>query len=208
MKKLTFTLLCFTCLFSLQAQLLYGLNTDVGGPGALFSFDVGTNAFNRLKEFGGIDGEQPFGSLVQAKDGKLYGMTGRGGKNYAGVIFSFDVKTNTYSRLKDFGNGGGERPFGNLVEANNGKFYGMTIFGGPSDASVLFSFDPTTKEYVIYEDFLGGFPYGSLIQANDGKLYGMTTSGGGSGDIFSFDPVNSKQTRSGLINGRRILAGS
>ena len=42
------------------------------------------------------------GSLIQASDGKLYGMTSHGGSNGYGVIFSFDPSTSTYTKLKDF----------------------------------------------------------------------------------------------------------
>ena len=37
-----------------------------------------------------INGSSPYGSLLEADDGKLYGMTSRGGSNNLGVLFFFD----------------------------------------------------------------------------------------------------------------------
>ena len=61
---------------------------------------------------------------------KLYGMTGRGGSNDAGVIFSFDPAASTYTKLMDFDYANGRYPYGSLVQASDGKLYGMTSEGG------------------------------------------------------------------------------
>ncbi len=39
---------------------------------------------------------------MQASDGKLYGMTNTGGTDNRGVIFSFDLSTSGFTKLKDF----------------------------------------------------------------------------------------------------------
>ena len=54
-----------------------------------------------------------------------------------GVIFSFDPSSSTYTRLKDLGGTNGTHPHGNLIQASNGKLYGMTNTGGTSDAGVI-----------------------------------------------------------------------
>ena len=43
-----------------------------------------------MYDFDGSNGSKPYGKLLQASDGKLYGMTYQGGSNNVGVIFSFD----------------------------------------------------------------------------------------------------------------------
>ncbi|MEO8765349.1 MAG: choice-of-anchor tandem repeat GloVer-containing protein, partial [Ginsengibacter sp.] len=176
---------------------LYGMTTRGGsnGYGTIFSFDPLSGTYTKLMDFNNTDGAGPLGSLIQAKDEKLYGMTHDGGGSNAGVIFSFDPSSGTYVTLMDFNNSNGARPSGNLMQAGDGKLYGMTTLGGTNGSGVIFSFDPSTSAYVKLIDFNpdnGGNPSGSLIQANNGKLYGMTNQAGNLfGVIFSFDPASS-----------------
>ena len=63
---------------------------------------------------------------MQASNGKLYGLAGFGGTYNLGVLFEYDLTTSTYSNLVDFDLpilGGG--PHGKLIEAPNGKLYGL-----------------------------------------------------------------------------------
>ena len=71
-----------------------------------------------------MDGDSPSGSLIQASDGKLYGMTEIGGANALGVLFQYDPATAGYTKKIDFGVAA--NPFGSLVQATDGKLYGMT----------------------------------------------------------------------------------
>jgi uncharacterized repeat protein (TIGR03803 family) len=189
----------------------YGYENDNNGYGVIFSFDPSSSTYTKLKDFNGSNGRNPSGSLMEASDGKLYGMTSQGGSygyendnNGYGVIFSFDPSTSTYTKLKDFDGTNGSNPSGSLIEASDGKLYGMTTFGGSNNLGVIFSFDPSSSTYTKLKDFYGADgdnPYGNLIQATDGKLYGMTVYGGsvgglfGYGVIFSFDPSSSTYTK-------------
>lgn len=178
---------------------LYGMGFYGGGlgpesGGTIFSFDPLTNTHTKLYTFTYPGGTFPHGSLIQAADGKLYGMTFRGGANDAGTIFSFDPLANTHTKLYDLDNASGSRPYGSLVQAGNGMLYGMTSEGGSANVGTVFSFDPLTNTLTKLYDFdhaHGAYPYGSLIHAGDGQLYGMTQGGGTSdhGTIFSFDPL-------------------
>ena len=188
--------------------------TNVGGTsgkGVIFSFDPSSSTYSKLVDFKGDNGAHPSGSLLQASDGKLYGMTTCGGivapngPDGYGVIFSFDPSTSTYAKLKDFDYTDGIHPYGSFIQANDGKLYGMTSAGGNSGVGTIFSFDPASSTYEKLMDFSypnGFLAYGSFIQASDGKLYGMTFLGGiapddeasGSGNIFSFDPSSSTYT--------------
>jgi len=141
------------------------------------------------------DGSHPMGSLVQAVNGKLYGMTSEGGANNDGVLFEFDPVSGTYTKKVEFnGNGNGSYPYGDLMEADNGKFYGLTYLGGKFNNGVLFEYDVLTSTYTKKIDFngsiTGGQPFGSLLKASNGKFYGMTVSGGANnkGVLFEFDP--------------------
>ena len=176
---------------------MYGMTAEGGANnlGVIFSFDVLSNSFTELKDFDDINGSTPIGTLIQASDGLLYGMTANGGINESGVIFSFSTQDSTYQKLRDFESGTGYYPYGTLMQATDGKLYGMTYKGGNNNAGVIFSFNMQGAIYTKLTDLdsdSGGDPFGNLIQASDGKLYGMTSGGGSQnlGVIFSFDPVN------------------
>ncbi|MEP6683170.1 MAG: choice-of-anchor tandem repeat GloVer-containing protein [Parafilimonas sp.] len=175
---------------------LYGMTAWGGskGDGVIFSYDLSTSTYTKLKDFKQADGKHPYGSLIQAADGKLYGMANKGGSNNYGVIFSYDPVTSAYTNLKEFDSKDGANPEGSLVQTADGILYGMTSFGGAGNHGVIFSFDPVTLAYTklfAFNGINGDFPEGSLMQATDNKLYGMAYDGGSNnyGVIFSFDPV-------------------
>ena len=179
---------------------LYGL-TSAGGAsfsyGTIFQFDPTTNIYTKKVNFNSTNGDGPKGSLIQATDGKLYGMTFYGGTNDLGVIFQYNPLTNTLTKKIDFSPTIGNSPAGSLIQATDGNMYGMTSVGGANNLGVLFQYNPTTNTYTKKVDFAGATngsgPVGSLIQASDGKLYGMTKLGGAnnSGIIFQYDPITS-----------------
>jgi uncharacterized repeat protein (TIGR03803 family) len=170
---------------------LYGM-TQFGGSngfGVIFSFDPSTSIYTKVKDFDSTNGGSPEGnSLVQASDGKLYGMTAGGGSSGYGVIFPFDPSTSTYTKLLDFIGDNGAIPLGSLIQASDGKLYGMTFSGGTLTGNgAMFSYDPSTS---IYKEL--GAPVnsrGSLMQASDGKLYGMFYGNDRiqGGSFFSYD---------------------
>jgi len=179
-----------------SSNTLYGMTRSGGEKalGVLFSFNPYTSVYTKLFDFDGSNGATPYGSLVLASNGKFYGMTFSGGANGSGVIFSYDLSTFTYTKLKDLNNADGAFPYGNLVQATNGKLYGITNGGGNSGSGALFSFDPLTSAYVKRVDFTGAngaYPTGSLMLAANGKLYGVTYNGGttNGGVLFSYNPA-------------------
>ncbi len=137
-----------------------------------------------LHSFGGTgDGASPYGSLVQASDGNLYGMTPAGGSNKLGTVFKVGTAGgSTYALLYSFAGGtsDGSSPAGSLIQASNGDLYGMTKNGGSNGLGTVFKITTSGTETVLQS--LGGLdganPYGGLIQASDGNFYGMTYSGG------------------------------
>lgn len=187
---------------------LYGMTQGggSGGYGTIFSFDPTPKTFTKLFDFNGTNGGTPYGSLVQAANGKLYGMTYAGGANGSGTLFSFDPTTNVQVKLVDFNTVNGAYPVCNLIQASNGKLYGMTYGGGSSNYGVIFSFDPTVNTFVKLFDFdntRGAYPFGSLNQASNGKLYGMTYGGGSNnkGVVFSYDITSALFTKLQDFNG-------
>ena len=134
------------------------------------------------------DGLLPQGSLIQASDGNLYGAMG-GGAFGAGAVMKFTL-TGTESVFYSFSGGGdglvgssdGGSPAGDLLQASDGNFYGMTTAGGAINAGTVFKITPAGTESVLHSfgSFPGDgrFPGGNLIQASDGNLYGETGQGG------------------------------
>jgi uncharacterized repeat protein (TIGR03803 family) len=182
---------------------LWGM-TYAGGQnsvGAIFkTASDGTN-YSAQFYFSTADGSHPMGSLVQAANGKLYGMTNEGGANSYGVLFEFDPVSGTYAKKVEFnGSGNGSYPDGDLIEAGNGKFYGLTYLGGQFNNGVLFEYDALTSTYTKKIDLnasvTGGQPMGSLLKAANGKLYGLTVYGGANnnGVLFEFDPTTGALT--------------
>ena len=192
--------------------LLYGIaNGGIYSYGVIFNFNPDSNAYSKLLDFNASSvGSKPYGSLMQARNGLLYGMTLWGGTQDVGVMFSFDHVTGDYYKLLDFDGSNGSRPSGSLIQSGNGLLYGLTIGGGIYNKGVLFSFNPVGNIYSVLLDFdginKGQFPAGSLLQASNGLLYGMTLGGGinNQGVIFSFNPVGnvySKLFEFDIING-------
>ncbi len=176
---------------------LYGLTSSGGafGNGVLFQFDPVTHTYTDEVDLLDPTGDTPFGSLVQASDGYLYGMNNYGGANLAGVIFRYDPVSHDYTDLYDLSDASGDFPYGNLIQGTDGKLYGMALGGGQAGEGVIFRFDPTTSALstaVDLSDEIGSFPTGSLVQASNGMMYGMTSSGGtnSAGGIFLFNPTN------------------
>jgi uncharacterized repeat protein (TIGR03803 family) len=133
--------------------------------------------------------------------GKMYGMTFGGGTSDFGVLFEFDLATNTYTKKFDFDGVNGGWPQGGFAAGNNGKLYGMTRIGGDFSAGVLFEYDPATSAFTKKFDFdgpNGASPKGgSPVLGSNGKFYGTTTEGGSfsAGVLFEYDPVTNTYTK-------------
>ncbi len=187
---------------------LYGM-TEFGGQRAMVTFSafnpttfVYADLFDFSGPSGSYNGWNPTGSLIQATDGNLYGMTQGGGVLEYGNIFSFNPTTKIFTDLVDFtGTSGsyiGAAPYGSLIQATDGNLYGMTYFGGTNDSGTIFKYDPTTTVFSNLVNFtgntgsyMGANPHGDLMQASDGNLYGMTYIGGAhdTGNIFKYNPT-------------------
>jgi uncharacterized repeat protein (TIGR03803 family) len=179
---------------------LIGMTSQGGfsNLGVLFLYHSKDSSYTKILDFNGIaNGAIPRGSLNFGNDGHLYGMTSSGGSNNMGVIFKIDTSTYQYTKLFDFdGTNSGTAPYGDLILANDGYFYGMTYQGGDFGAGVLFQFNPNNNSLVKKLDFDGNTngrnPFGSLMQASDNHLYGLTYQGGSSnlGLMFQFNISN------------------
>ena len=189
----------------------FGAAHDISGIGVLFEYDPVSNMFTSKLDFWDDTGRHPYGSLVNASNGKLYGMTFNGGADNNGVLFEWDPSTNIYLKKMDFKNEGDYFQFGSLMKSKNDKIYGIYTGGGLNNCGVLFEWDPETTEYSEKLDFNGAengsyylySPPLSIISTNylleiyNGKIFGMTPCGGSHGDgvLFEWEPTTNKYTK-------------
>ncbi|MGB0423726.1 MAG: choice-of-anchor tandem repeat GloVer-containing protein, partial [Flavobacteriales bacterium] len=180
--------------------------TRFGGiydDGVLYEYDKEFGHYRKLHDFQNVEsGKEPFGSVYQASDGKLYGATKQGGEHDHGVFFSYDLSNNTYTKLLDFlDDDYGKFPYGTPYEAQTGKLIGMTNSGGDFNQGVIYEYNIALGTFQVLLHFTsvdtGGHPRGDFIEANNGMLYGVTNDGGAAnhGVIFEYDAGNNLLTK-------------
>lgn len=152
------------------------------------------------------DGQYPVSTLVLGPDGDFYGTTQNGGIFNAlyGTIFKVSP-SGTLTTLHSFNATDGVSPYGSLLLASNGNFYGTATEGGScisaGGCGTIFTMTPSGTFTTLYNFCLqtncpdGQFPGGGLIEGSDGNIYGTTRSGGnltcavgGCGTIFKITP--------------------
>ncbi len=142
-----------------------------------------------LHSFAGTDGANPHGALIQGIDGAYYGVTAYGGDYNHGVVFRI-TSDGTETVLHSFGSGAGAQdPYGSLLLASDGNFYGLSVHGGAYGLGTVFRIAGDGSETVLHSFGAGTdgqTPFGSLIQGGDAQLYGMTTAGGDYGSGMAF----------------------
>ena len=165
----------------------YGMSGTIN-KASLFEYTIGEDSVVVRHNFVRATGNSCYGSLLEASSGLLYGMTRSGGDHNSGVLFEYKLSSSTYRVIDHFdGRGNGANPYGELLEASNGKFYAMTYGGGENSQGTLFEYNTSDDSIQVKHHFSntsGRNPQGSLIQANDGNLYGWT---GQSGTKFRYD---------------------
>ncbi len=195
---------CLDGLTEASNGLLYGFATRGGAnsDGVLFAFDPSISLYTVVFNFDqAVSGYFPMGKPVEGLNNKLYGVAESGGINGNGVLFEYNLATSTFVKLHDFNQiPSGKYPCG-VMQASNGKLYGMTRYGGTYDKGVLFEYDLSTNALTVKVHFdninKGAIPIGTLLEFEDNQLYGITTNGGSfsSGVLFHFDATNGQFTK-------------
>jgi uncharacterized repeat protein (TIGR03803 family) len=177
---------------------LYGTTQAGGAYGYGMAFELAPRAHGKWKEtvlhdFGnGSDGQNPSGSLIIDKSGRLYGTSLYGGTGHFGTVFRLAPGVNgkwTEKLLYSFTLGAdGYEPDAGLVFDPAGTLYGTAAGGGANADGVVFQLAPGSNgkwtETVLYS-FTGGadgdLPLAGVTFDAAGSLYGTTVEGGGSG---------------------------
>jgi len=184
---------------------LYGVSSHGGtlGFGTIFEYNISTSTMTTKINLDSINsGYHPYGGLMLASNGKMYGLSQFGGTQNMGLMYEYDYVSNTITKLVDFlGTSNGSFPYDELFEASNGKLYGLTYEGGTSNAGTLFEYDIATNTHTVKFNFDGGIngsnPKGKFMESSNGKLYAYTSFGGAfnKGVLFEYDFVNDIVTK-------------
>ena len=182
----------------------YGTTTagGIGIMGTLFKMTPAgalTPLHNFCTQSGCADGANPYATLVQGTDGNLYGTTARGGNSsFNGTLFKSTTDgslTTLYTFCSLSNCSDGMQPFGPLVQATVGYFYGTTTSGQGQNSGTVFKITSAGALTTLYTFCAlskcadGVNPYGGVIQAYDGNFYGTTYIGGsGQGTVFEMTP--------------------
>jgi uncharacterized repeat protein (TIGR03803 family) len=161
---------------------------------------------------GATDGVYPQGSLIfDSTTLNLVGTSADGGSNGAGVLFTYNPGTNTFTPLHEFGSlancADGAAAYEGPVQGNDGNYYGATVGGGNgcSGAGAIYKVTPAGVFTPLYQFCLGGGSctdgsnpnkFGPLVQYSDGNFYGLTAAGGAHGDgtIYRVTPAGALTT--------------
>ncbi len=167
-----------------------------GGCGTVFKVTpsgILTTLYSFCSQPNCTDGYYPSAGLVLGHDGYFYGMTTSGGAyssnncqfyGACGTIFKIS-SSGPLTTLHSFCAVGppctdGNSPFGPLVLASDGDFYGTTANGGTYSAGTVFKITSggvfTTLQSFDGSD--GNGSYAGLVQASNSNFYGTTTWGG------------------------------
>jgi len=162
-------------------------------------FDPVTGTYYDIYDFDITNGDYPMSGMVEAHNGKLYGVASSGGTSWAGVLYSIDMFTNVYTPEYSFNGTTGSTPWACPTLLNTGMLYGLTTGGGTYSNGVLYSYNIAANTYTALHHFNsadGTAPHGGLFNASNGILYGMTSAGGANshGTIFSFNPADNTFT--------------
>ncbi len=145
-----------------------------------------------LVTFDGLDGSEPYGTLIADANGDLFGVTAFGGSGFSsghnlsgyGVVFEI-VKTaggyaSTPTILADFTGSNGEYPGAGLVADANGDLFGVTENGGTYGDGTIFEIAKTAGGYAplitlaSFNGTDGKLPLSALLIDADGNLFGAT----------------------------------
>jgi uncharacterized repeat protein (TIGR03803 family) len=143
--------------------------------------------------------------LIQDTVGNLYGTGSFGGADGHGTIFKI-TSGGKLTTLHDFALADGAAPYGGVLLASDGNFYGTTSQGGDpncygGNCGTVFKMTPTGTLTTLHSfagyPSEGAQPMAGLLQATDGNFYGTTYNGGANfqgGTIFKITPGGSLTT--------------
>src|SRR5438093_969830 len=117
----------------------------------------------------------------------------------APVALAAVARAQTYEVVRSFTpTPDGASPYGGVVQATDGNFYGTTTSGGAAGHGTIYKMDAagtiTTLHSFTGAD--GDAPYAAPVQAVDGSFYGTTVRGGAAdrGTVYRLDTTGTLTT--------------
>ncbi len=169
------------------------------GYGALFEYNYSSGKTIIKKEFDSSTGFDPV-ELIQASNGKLYGINLGGGAYNYGTLYEYDVLSNSFNVLMNFDS---YTIYTNRIVEFDNKIYGCYSPLASSKTHV-WTFDLVSKNFTNYTNPFGSaienYGAGSFINTGSKKqIFGFATGDGmigstHSGTIFKFDTLNRTMT--------------
>jgi uncharacterized repeat protein (TIGR03803 family) len=141
-------------------------------------------------QFNNAQGKFIGAPVIQGSDGNLYGTASQGGASDNGSIYKLSTSGILLYLYSFPGGKYGKFPYGPLIQASDGNYYGTTNYGGNAgDYGTVFKMDQQGVVSILYNfkgSADGSRPFGGVMQATDGNLYGTTSASGtnGYGTIF------------------------
>jgi uncharacterized repeat protein (TIGR03803 family) len=129
------------------------------------------------------DGASPYGSGLIQVGGNYYGATAYGGAKNGGTVLELTpggMLTTLYTFCSQTNCTDGAIPYGGIIQATDGNFYGTTCCGGANNGGTVFKLTPggTLTTLQSFNGTQGEEPYGGLLQAGNGDFYGTAEYGG------------------------------
>ena len=190
---------------------LYGVTTSTGtnGNGTVYKLTT-SGVETTLHSFtNSTDGYNPDASLLQGKDGYLYGVTTAGSTYGNGAVYKVKTDGTGFTVIHVFNNNAGEgyNAVQTLAQASDGYLYGATSQGGANGYGAIFKLSTDGSKFTILqpvqsainaaavEPFIpvGTTLYGYGYQGgpnNGGSLYSINTDGSGYGLLYAFGGSN------------------
>jgi uncharacterized repeat protein (TIGR03803 family) len=114
------------------------------------------------------DGAGPYGPLIQATDGNLYGTTNNGGlyEDSYGTIYQLTL-SGVLTTIADFSLRNGQNPEAGLLQSTNGMFYGVTFTGGDNGQGVVYSLDMGLGPFIATNPTAGNVGIPVIILGNN-----------------------------------------
>jgi uncharacterized repeat protein (TIGR03803 family) len=162
----------------------FGHHGTAAFPGSVYKLTPTPtgSVLKTLYEFDKTHGAYPT-SLMQGTDSNFYGTTQLGGTGICnaqcGVIFKM-TPAGQLVWVHNFTGTDGANPYGPIIQASDGNFYGTTRNGGSAGEGVVYKITPAGGYTVLFSfngtSGPGTNPYAGLVQATDGKFYGAAVT--------------------------------